>query len=141
MGNQRACPDVLAGLGCVAYLQADLVQARAYLRDSLTGFHFVIVPLLKDDHRWATELQQEFLLCLQTCALVEFAEGTLERAVTLLGAADARVRDPVDLGQKARVDDAMNTIRSRLSTEAIANAWTTGQSMSVEAVLDFALRQ
>jgi hypothetical protein len=57
----------------------------------------------------------------------------------LLGAATALVRDHVDLGLQARVTDAASTLRSRLSPEAYAAAWTAGQSMTFEQVMAFAV--
>ncbi len=139
MGNQRACLEVLAGLGSVAYLGGDIGLAKSHLRESLAGFRGAVGPLMQQFSRWVPELQQEFFLYLLTCALVEVAEGELERAATLLGAAVTLVKHPIDLGQQARVTDAKSTLRSRLSPEAYAAAWTAGQSMSFEQVIAFAL--
>jgi predicted ATPase/transcriptional regulator with XRE-family HTH domain len=139
MGNQRACPDVLAGLGATAYLGGDIGLAKRHLRESLAGFRDFIGPLLRQFQRWIFLLQPEFALCLQTCALVEVTGGEPGRAATLLGAAAALVRDHVDLGLQARVTDAMSTLRARLAPEAYAAAWITGQSMSFEQVMAFAL--
>jgi predicted ATPase/transcriptional regulator with XRE-family HTH domain len=137
MGNQRACPDVLAGLGAAAYLRGDIELAKQHLRECLVGFRSVVGPLLLQFHRWTTEFRAELFLCLQTCALVEVVEGELERAATLLGAADTLVPDHVDLGQQARVTAALSTVRSRLSRQAYTAAWTRGQSLSFEQVIAF----
>jgi predicted ATPase/DNA-binding XRE family transcriptional regulator len=144
MGNQRGCPAVLADLGSAALLKGDIAQARRYLHESLSAYRQIYVPLLKTfpDARWKGEMQRELLVCLQATALVEVTEGAIERALTLFGAAAtlrAQVYNQADLGLQARVDEALKTVQSQLSAEAYAKAWETGQSMSLEIVLAYAL--
>jgi predicted ATPase/transcriptional regulator with XRE-family HTH domain len=142
MGNQRACPAVLADLGYAALLKGDLVRARGYLHESLSAYRRIILPLLKLDARWKGEMQRELLVCLEATALVEVAEGTFEHALTLFGAAAtlrALGRNQADLGLRARVDEAMRTVQPQLSPETCVKAWETGQSMSLETVVAYAL--
>ncbi len=142
MGNQRACPDVLANLGYAALLKGDVVQARRYLHESLSAYRRIYVALLKTFAQWKDQVLREFLLCLEATALVEAAEGAFERALTLFGAAmalRAQVNNQIDPGLQARVDEAIRTAQSQLSSEACARAWETGQSMSFETVLAYAL--
>jgi len=144
MGNQRACPDVLADLGYAALVKGDIAQARRYLYDGLLAYRQIYVPLLKTFvvARWKGQILREFLVCLQATALLEVATGTFERALTLFGAATTlrtQGNDQAALGLLAREDEAMRTIRSQLSAETCAKAWETGQSMSFEAVLAYAL--
>jgi tetratricopeptide (TPR) repeat protein len=146
MGNQRACPDVLADLGYAALVKGDIAQARRYLYEGLLAYRQIYIPLLNTFvvARWKGQMLREFLVCLQATALLEVATGTFERAQTLFGAA-ATLRtqgnDHAALGLAASVDEAMRTIRSQLSAETFAKAWEIGQSMSLEAVLAYALRE
>jgi tetratricopeptide (TPR) repeat protein len=144
IGNQRACPAVLADLGYTALLKRELAQSRRYLHESLSVYRRTILPLLQTlpETRWRGEMQRELLVCLEANVLVEVAEGNVERALTLFGAAASlRVqgRTQIDLELRARVDEAMRSVQVQLSPETWAKAWETGQTMSVEAVLAYAL--
>jgi hypothetical protein len=87
-------------------------------------------------------LPPEFRLCLQTIALLDVAEGKFERALTLFSAAAAhhsKFGYGADLGMQARVEAALSTIQSHLSTATFAQAWENGRSMSVETILAYDL--
>jgi predicted ATPase/transcriptional regulator with XRE-family HTH domain len=144
MGNRRACPNVLADLGRTALVKGDVTQARHYLYESLVAYRHFYTPLLKTfvDPRWKSQMLGELFVGLQVTALVELAEGAFERALTLFAATaalSAQAHGQADLDLRARIEAAMRTIRSQLAPETYMNAWQVGQSMSLEAVLAYAL--
>jgi len=137
MGNQRACATIRAALGYMA-------QSRRYLHESLSAYRRTIVSLRQTltESRWNGEIQREFLVCLEASGLVEVAEGNFERALALFSAARSlrmQANKQADLGQEARVDEATRMVQSQLSPEKCAKAWETGQTMSLERVLAYAL--
>ena len=81
--------------------------------------------------------------CLEGLAVVAASTGQFARAARLLGAA-ARLREaigaPVHPVDRADHDRAVQASQSALGGEAYAAAWASGQTLSVDDVIDDAAR-
>lgn len=140
IGDCFACADVVAHLGYAALVNDNQEAARDYIQRSL------------DMYRQNLESQQgpgadnvlspDFLLCLNTKALLCVDVGDYERAVSLFGAAtalEAQIGYGPDLGVKGRVDTALDEVKIRLEPEVFNQAWQAGKStLPYEIVTDFA---
>jgi tetratricopeptide (TPR) repeat protein len=142
IGNTAAQVNVLACLGYVTLIQGEPEQAQGYLRRSLTAYRSSIAMQSATGMAWQTLLPPEFLLCLRSMALLEVTVSAFERALTLLSAATMiglQLPQGADLGMPARVDAALQTIRLKLTSQAFAEIWQTGQTMSPDTILAYAL--
>jgi predicted ATPase len=159
----------LVSLGELAFHEGNYEQARAYLEEGLavsreTGeYHFSLwafvrlgyVALRQGDARRAraifAESQRQFneasskigvVFALEGLASLAAARGQPERAVRLLGWADAmraavgERRPPVE---QADLDRDLGTVRSQLDEAAFAAAYAEGRAMTIEQAVAYAL--
>jgi predicted ATPase/transcriptional regulator with XRE-family HTH domain len=142
IGNSVAYANVLAYLGYTALIQCETAQSWDALRRSLTAFRSFgdTQQILGVD--WRALLPPEFLLSLRGMALLNVMEERFERALRLFSAAAAlqsQLGQGADLGMQARVDEALQTLKSKLTQETFAKIWEAGQSISPEAIMEYAL--
>ncbi len=93
--------------------------------------------------------------CLAGLAAIAKGKGNLERAAWLFGATqafleslgtDLEATDPdrydreVVTGHQTKFEHNMATVRAMLGNKAFEQAWATGQTISLEQVVAFALR-
>jgi tetratricopeptide (TPR) repeat protein len=168
LGGQGAAFD-LQNLGELAFHQGDYKQARLYFEESLslsrqTGqnlpglWAFVrlgYVALRQRDMARASavflESQRQFneagskigvIFALEGVASLAVAQGQSERAVRLLGWADATraaiddLRPPVE---QADVDRDLASVRSRLGEAVFGAAYAEGRAMSIGQAIAYAL--
>ena len=140
-GYSWSVGTVLGTLGWVALLQRDYARMRAILGESLSI-------------RLETGDQSGIAWCLEKLAEAAFVQGetaTLSarreryQAAVRIFAAAAGLRapiksviDPVDQPAYAR---NLATLRTGLGELAFATAWTEGEAMAIEAVVDYALAE
>jgi non-specific serine/threonine protein kinase len=116
-------------LGEVARRQGDYLTARALFAESLVYCREDGSTRGIDD-------------CIESLAMVMGAQGRLERAVRLLGAADA-LREAVG-GSHPHQDSAghdhnVAVLRAQLNESDFVTAWALGRAMTLEQAVAFAL--
>lgn len=130
-GDTWGVASALNNLGGVTIRQGDYTAARAFYTESL---------LLKRE----LGNTQGIVESLEGLVSVLLAEGHSEECVQLAGAADT-VRQSI--GAKRPSLDHMvftaclTTARERLGEAAFAEAWTTGQGLTIEAAIGLALQE
>ena len=150
LDSQLYGPDGIAAFGRQRYYGQRLLragkgrgaQSRRYLHESLSGIVRAIVSLRNVNRsRWNGEIQRELRVCLETSGLVEIAEGNVERALTLFSAATSlacrQTNKPIWGAKPESMSDQNSTVVP--FPERCAKAWETGQTMSLERVLAYAL--
>jgi hypothetical protein len=128
LGHRYGETRALAALGSVALHDGRVGDAIAHLRQSLE-----LARTLgdRDDAAWALELMG-----------VALADSQSERAARLLGFAEALRKtlgitlEGVELSLH---EQAFSALRSTLTAEALAAAWTTGADLPVEQAVEQAL--
>ncbi|HLK55111.1 MAG TPA: tetratricopeptide repeat protein, partial [Chthonomonadaceae bacterium] len=160
----------LYNLGSVANIQCDSEVARTLLQESLALYrdmgHSFLIHVLGalghvereiGDYAQATTLYQESLRLRReqgdrvttTCSLEDFAglagrQGQLERAVRLLGAAEALCASlgrTLPVGLAAEYGRTVEAAHSALSEEAFAAIWEEGRAMTLEQAVAYALME
>jgi tetratricopeptide (TPR) repeat protein len=118
------------GLGKAALAQGDLVAAKSYLLEGFSYFHHEVA------HIYSVGLS---LQCVIDMAI---EQKMTVQAVHLLAACEALLTGyenmilPVERGQH---EESLAAVRTALGDEAFAAAWTEGQAMTMEQMLDLAL--
>ena len=131
LGDRRGTATGLANLS-IAYLRhGDIDRAEQAGRESLT-----IRQALDDQEGIATSLEK--------LAEVAAARRQAERAVRLWAAA-AAVRDaigaPLAPAERASYDVVINTARSSLTAERVAELWAEGRVLPLARAVDYALHE
>jgi non-specific serine/threonine protein kinase len=128
IGDKRGIAYSLRELGQVAEMQKDYVAARVLLKESL-----VILREIGGRPRLADTLE--------SLASLAAAEGQLERALRLAGAA-ATLRGvlgtPLSRPDQEALERRLDAARQTLGSEKSARAFAGGSSMALEEALDFA---
>jgi len=169
VGDRRGIAVALGNLGAVALYQGDLERAAASTEEALAYFRQVgdrdssavclrnmgKVARRQGEGAQAEALQREALALfrelgdplrsaegLEILASTAGATGQGERAARLLGAA-AALREPLDappLAQdRADVEQAVAPARAALGEDAWAAAFASGQALSLEEAIAYAL--
>jgi hypothetical protein len=82
--------------------------------------------------------------CLAVLAGVVAAEGDLDRAARLFGAADAlleRIKVPLTPADRAQYDADLAAARSQVDEQTWEVAWAEGQAMTMEQAITYALEE
>lgn len=129
LGDRSQVAWTLHGLGYLAYCQGDFGAAHLLLMDSLSMFRDMA-------HTFG------ILRTLDRLAGLAVAQGQMARAVRLLGAVkamlDARgVQSAVSEQQEN--ESYETTARSVLGPTAFTEEWETGQAMTLEQAMEYAL--
>jgi predicted ATPase/class 3 adenylate cyclase len=130
-GNELRAALMLAALGEVAKVQGDPAMAHTYYAESLA-------LLRKFGNPWV------FAEALERFADLASAQGQAEKALVLLGAAEAlrqSVRVPASVSERALYDRVTAEAQTQLPPETCAAAKETGQAMPLEQALDYALEK
>ncbi len=126
LGDRHGIAISLQNLGALAEAEGDHAAARSLFAQSLAIFREV------ENTRGIAE-------CLESLALVASKEGHAERAVHLLGAAEA-LREakgvPMPPDRRDRLDAAIGSAREALGDEVFSATWEQGKGMTLEALLD-----
>jgi hypothetical protein len=126
LGDKPAMARVLDELGKIAWKRGEHAAARAYHTESL---------LLNQEIGNRAAMAQ----CLEVLTKLAVAEGLLDQAARLLGAADAlRKESGGRRGEEAR-DETASAIRAALGEEAFAASWAAGHELTLDQVIDDAL--
>jgi tetratricopeptide (TPR) repeat protein len=122
-GSRSYTAGVLGQLGRMATNDGDYAAAKAFWDESLTVY-------------WELAERHSIPDALEGLAALAAARGEPERAARLWGAAVA-LREA--LGQRPLDESRVAAVRAALGEEAFAVAWATGQTMSLEAAVEYAL--
>lgn len=119
-------PSVLVDLGYALLKQGDQEQARQHLTEAI----HLLQP--RGPSRFIAE-------CFESLAQLAVTEGQAQRSTRLFGFA-SRLR--IILGTPAIADDhnLLDATRSALSEQEWETAWATGQAMSLDEAINFALQ-
>lgn len=169
IGDRWAIGQLLNNLGLVLRYLGDATAARQMLEESiatrralgdkwgiansLSSLTNLLIHLGQCQGVW--ELIQESLLinielgdktaiayCLEDFAGLAAGEGQPERALILAGAAAAlrgEIGGPLPAGEQAALDRVLAPARQAIDQAGQEKAWRTGQAMSLEAALAYAL--
>lgn len=170
LGDTSRIAFSLHSLGLVARDRNDLAQAEALFAESLTLFReledtwgvttalvslAVVAQRQGDDARAAALLQESLALrnglgdrpgiaeCLEGLAGVALRQNQLERAARYLGAVEALrqlLNAQVLSAYQADHDRAVSTVRKRLGKKAFETACAAGRHMSMDSMLEDALK-
>src|SRR5262249_15055748 len=121
----------LNNLGITAAARGDYKQATALSREGLA------LCRKMDDRRGA-------VWCLHGLAWAAAGQGRAERAVRLLGAAEA-IRKAnggyLPPGMQSTSEQTLNDLRASLTAQTYTAAWATGQTMTLEQTIADALEE
>jgi non-specific serine/threonine protein kinase len=161
-GDDAWLPIARYELGVVAYERGDLARATALLEEALVlyrenqdawgaalSFHYLgLVACERGDHAEAATLfgeslalwrevgtEEGFADCLVGVAILAAACGRDERAIQLLGAAQAfaeRLDYTFELPKRSRIERTAGGLRARLGDPAFAAAWAAGRALTPE---------
>jgi adenylate cyclase len=169
IGDRWAIGQLLNNLGLVLRYLGDTAAARQMLEESiatrralgdkwgiansLSSLTNLLIHLGQYQGVWA--MVQESLLinielgdkiaiayCLEDFAGLAAGEGQPERALILAGAAAAlreEIGGPLPAGEQAALDQTLAPARQAMTQAEQEKAWQTGQAMSLEAALSYAL--
>jgi predicted ATPase/DNA-binding SARP family transcriptional activator/Tfp pilus assembly protein PilF len=170
LGDKVGIAGSLYNLGDMAFGQGDYEAARTLLQESLALFrqtgHSHLIHVLGllghveravGDYARAAALYQESLqlrremdnvlfiaLSMEDFAGLAARQGQSERAVRLLGAAEALcqtlVRTP-PAGDAAEYERTVAAAHTALSEEAFASVWEQGRAMTLEQAVGYALER
>jgi tetratricopeptide (TPR) repeat protein len=118
----------LNGLGLLAEVQGDFELAQTHYQESLAL-------------RWEIDEKHGIIECLTGVASVDMRLGWAERAVNLLGGAQALREQlgvcpsPID---KRRQEEILAMAQSKLGATIFKRAWAYGQSLSLERLINLA---
>jgi len=168
-GNRQTVGYILHNLGEIAQYQRDYARALEFYNESLAlsrelGNRWMVAytqtALARvthyqgdDDHAAALLCESLVLLqavgakegiaeCLEAWAGLRGGQGHAAHAVRLCGAAAAlraAIGAPLSLTQQADYERDLATIRAQLAETVFAEAWATGQALSLEQVITEAL--
>lgn len=129
MGYEAGAAWQLSLLGNLARLRGDLIAARSALEDAVSA---------------ARELGGEHIRAVLILFLGQLllAEGTLERGINLVAAAQSlapNLKFTLDADEQADLDAQLTAARDALSEERYVRAWSTGEASSISEVIDLAL--
>jgi predicted ATPase/DNA-binding SARP family transcriptional activator len=168
LGDKGGIAYSLYCLGGLAYSQRDFDAARTLLQESLALYretrNFFLIHALGalghverevGDYARASALYQESLRLRRemrnvwfiVCSLEDFAslagrQGQYERAVRLLGAAEALCATlgcPLPVGDASEYERTVAAAHTALSEEAFAAAWEEGRAMTLEQACAYVL--
>jgi hypothetical protein len=131
VGDKRAVALISTSQGQVVLEQGDPAGAKALITEGL-ALHRELGTRLD----WA--------LCLLPLGSVAAAEGQMERAARLFGAAESGVRGvlgPAGLVQSARYDRSMARTRAALGEARWQKAWAEGAAMTLEEAVGYAVTE
>jgi predicted ATPase len=137
IGDRFACADVLAHLGYAALVNDNQEAAKDYIQRSLNLYRQNL-ETQQAPHTAHKVLSPDFLLCLNTIALLRVNEDDYERAIRLFSAATAlesQIGYGPDLGMREQADAALNSAKIRLDPEVFKQAWQAGNSMSPREIV------
>lgn len=120
----------LRRLGQLAMFQGDYLEATAFMKESL-------------QHNWAVQDYRGTGACLAAFAALSLAQGKAERAIRLLGAADAVldfIRTPFLAFDQQQFEHNVSRLRDQIDRPAFMKAWTEGHAMTFEQAVEFALK-
>jgi non-specific serine/threonine protein kinase len=120
----------LRRLGQLAMFQGDYLKATAFIKESL-------------QHNWAVHDYRGTGTCLAAFAALSLAQGKTERAIKLLGAADAIlefIRTPFLAYDQQQFEHNVSRLRAEIDSSTFMKAWTEGRAMSFEQAVEFALK-
>jgi predicted ATPase/DNA-binding SARP family transcriptional activator len=120
----------LRRLGQLAMSQGDLPKATAFIKESL-------------QHNWKVHDYRGTGASLAALAALSLAQGETERAIKLLGAADALlefIRTPFLAFDQQQYEDNVGQLRDQIDRPTFMKAWTEGRAMPLEEAVEFALR-
>lgn len=129
LGIWSFIPTVLHNLGYVAFHQGDLQEAARLFREGLA-------------QGWELKNQTMSSWCLAGLAAAAGGKGDLERAARLFGAANALLQaigDQLDSVDQAEWDRNTNGVRAQMDETRFASAWASGQAMTAERAIAYAL--
>jgi predicted ATPase/Tfp pilus assembly protein PilF len=129
LGNRGGVSMGLCNLGWMALLQDDLGRAGGLFRESLSL-------------SWDTGLNLIVQSALEGFACVTGAEGEVERAARLWGAAQALHETkniPRDYDFLAEADARILAVRLDMGEEAWEEAWRKGRAMNLDEAVSYAL--
>jgi predicted ATPase len=128
LGDQRSIAIVLGNLGEVALNQREYLQARAHYQQGL-------------QLRRALGDKEGLAYCLEGLAAIDLAQGAAPRAAQLWGAA-ATLREaigaPLAPSDQAILAGRVAQARALVAPPEWDAAWSYGQTMSLEQILDIA---
>ena len=129
LGDRWGTAESLISLARVIAAQGDLTMARHLYKESLT--------LLVE----ASYGFKEFIAAdLEGLGIVLGAQGALEEAVQLWGAADAlrkEIKAPLPPVERAGYEQALAIARRQLTEKSFSAAWAEGQRMSIEQAIEW----
>jgi tetratricopeptide (TPR) repeat protein len=120
----------LRRLGQLAMFQGDYLKATAFIKESL-------------QHNWAVHDYRGTGTCLAAFAALSLAQGKTERAIKLLGAANAVlefIRTPFLAFDQQQFEHNVSQLRAEIERPTFMKAWTEGRAMSFEQSVEFALK-
>ena len=123
-------------LGRVAQSEGDNDRAKDLYRESLILTREVV-------DKAETFSSVEIAGCLEAFGETIIAEGKQESAARVLAAAESareKIGFPLQEPYLSSFNGAVAALRSGLGEEAFAAAWTEGQEMTLEEVVDYALK-
>jgi predicted ATPase/DNA-binding CsgD family transcriptional regulator/Tfp pilus assembly protein PilF len=132
LNDERGVAVSLINLGYVAYHKGAYREAKKFFEESLTMFQGI-------------ESTRGTIDCLDGLAGVLGAEHKPEHAARLFGAAE-QLRETARIGLTVAFSDQMEYdrykafVRSQLTEDAFAAAWTDGRKMTLEQAIEFALQ-
>jgi hypothetical protein len=162
---------ILLQMGVDARMTGDLAEARLYLQDgiklaqrmksrlfeAILQSELVHVAWQAGDLRTAKDGYRQMIVRwrdlgsravvanqLECLAFVARAEGQPERAVRLLGAADALrelINTPIAKFEHPEYEREMAALRAQMDAEAFAAAWAEGRAMTLEQAVSYAIEQ
>jgi tetratricopeptide (TPR) repeat protein len=121
----------LRRIGQLAMSHGDLIKASAFIKESL-------------QHNWKVHDYRGTGACLAALADLSSAQGEIERAVKLLGVADAIlefIRTPFLAFDQQCYEDHVRKLRDEIDPPTFMKAWTDGHSMTIEQAVEFALNE
>lgn len=129
LGDKAEEARALQGLGETIAYEGDYQAARAVMSSSLRAFYEL-------------GTRRGVVSCLQSLAVVEREHAEPRRLVSLLAAAEALrlgIGAPVTSHERGRYGQWLERARSKLGSEAFAEAWEQGKVLSMEEAVALAL--
>ncbi|MGB3495183.1 MAG: tetratricopeptide repeat protein [Elainellaceae cyanobacterium] len=126
LGDRNGMPNSLIYLGRVAEKEASFVTAQSFYKQALA--------ICREQNQ-----QLQTILCLEGIARVQIAHQTCEAAVQLLSRASVirkEIECPVAPFEQELHDQALEAAQAQIGTDAFNHLWTTGQTLSLSAVME-----
>jgi len=131
IGDRRGIAHALHGMGSVARAQGDYGAARTCFAESLSISQEI------GDKKGMSDALEGF-------ADLATAQEQAERSVWLLGAVERLREDlgaPATPGEREQYDRVIAMLQQSLDTSAFAMSWEEGRQMTLDQVIDVALRK